>query len=147
MTAYRKFRKWNIGFRNRERLFPVLPIVIKKKKKKKINADRPTDPRFFWHVTVNTHIYIYLPMYQLCSSSHRLVPLFVWTNLHLVIMLIATHVYKYNIELEIKNSTYYSDGLLRTRRYDKNISNCELFIYMYWLSWNHDFEMIWLLIT
>ena len=25
MTAYRKFRKWNIGFRNRERLFPVCP--------------------------------------------------------------------------------------------------------------------------
>jgi hypothetical protein len=43
MTAYRKFRKWNtgIGFRNRARLFPVLAIVIKKKKKK-INADRPT---------------------------------------------------------------------------------------------------------
>ena len=43
MTAYRKFQKWNtgIGFRNRERLFPVLPI-IKKKKKKKFNADRPT---------------------------------------------------------------------------------------------------------
>ena len=41
MTAYRKFRKWNtgIGFRNRERLFPVLPS---KKKIKKINADRPT---------------------------------------------------------------------------------------------------------
>ena len=36
MTAYRKFRKWNtgIGFRNRELLFPVLPII------KKINADR-----------------------------------------------------------------------------------------------------------
>jgi len=27
MTAYQKFRKWNIGFR--ERLFPVLPIVKK----------------------------------------------------------------------------------------------------------------------
>jgi hypothetical protein len=39
MKAYRKFRKWNtgIGFRNRERLFPVVPIV----KKKKIDADRP----------------------------------------------------------------------------------------------------------
>jgi hypothetical protein len=47
MTAYRKFRIWNtgVGFRNRARLFPVLPIVKKKKiklKKKKINADRPT---------------------------------------------------------------------------------------------------------
>ena len=32
MTAYRKFWKWNtgIGFQNRERLFPVLPIVKKK---------------------------------------------------------------------------------------------------------------------
>ena len=42
MTAYRKFRKLNtgIGFRNRVRLFPVLPIV----KKKKL---MPTDPRFF----------------------------------------------------------------------------------------------------
>jgi hypothetical protein len=31
MMAYRKFRKWNtaIGFRNRERLFPVLPIIKK----------------------------------------------------------------------------------------------------------------------
>jgi hypothetical protein len=35
-SFYRKFRKWNtgIGFRNRERLFPVLPIIIKKKIKK-----------------------------------------------------------------------------------------------------------------
>jgi hypothetical protein len=43
MTAYRKFRKINtgIGFRNRERLFPVLPIV---KKEKKL---MPTDPRLF----------------------------------------------------------------------------------------------------
>jgi hypothetical protein len=40
MTANQKFRKWNtgIGFRNRERLFPVLPIV----KKKLIPTDRPT---------------------------------------------------------------------------------------------------------
>jgi hypothetical protein len=39
MTAYRKFWKWNtgIGFQNRERLYPVLTIV----KKKKFNADRP----------------------------------------------------------------------------------------------------------
>ena len=52
MTAYRKFRKRNtgIGFRNRERLFPVLPIV----KKKNL---MPTDPRFFLNVTVNTHIF------------------------------------------------------------------------------------------
>ena len=43
MTAYRKFRKLNtgIGFRNRERLFPVLPIV------KKLFFLMPTDPRFF----------------------------------------------------------------------------------------------------
>jgi hypothetical protein len=34
-------------YRNRERLFPVLPIV---KKKKKI---MPTDPGFFWNVTIN----------------------------------------------------------------------------------------------
>jgi hypothetical protein len=41
MTAYRKFRKLNtgIGFRNRLRLFPVLPIVKKKKKLKP--TDRP----------------------------------------------------------------------------------------------------------
>ena len=52
MTAYRKFRKWNIGFRNRERLFPVLSIVKKK------NDDQPTLD-FFWHVTVNTHIYFF----------------------------------------------------------------------------------------
>jgi hypothetical protein len=45
--------KWNtgIGFRNRERLFPVLPIA---KKNKEL---MPTDPRFFWHVTVNTHVF------------------------------------------------------------------------------------------
>ena len=54
-SFYRKFRKWNtgIGFRYRERLFPVLPIMKKKKKK----LSRPTDSRFFWHVTVNTHIF------------------------------------------------------------------------------------------
>ena len=42
MTAHRKFWKWNtrIGFRNRERLFPILPIV-----KKKLLS------------TVNTHIF------------------------------------------------------------------------------------------
>ena len=53
MGDYRKFWKWNtgIGFRNRERLFLVLPIV-----KKKL---MPTDPRFFWHVTVNTHIFFF----------------------------------------------------------------------------------------
>jgi hypothetical protein len=51
-SFYRNFRKLNtgIGFRNRERLFPVLSIIKKK------NPDRP-DPRFFWHVTVNTHIF------------------------------------------------------------------------------------------
>jgi hypothetical protein len=38
----------------RERLFPVLPIV--KKKKKKL---MPTDPRLFGHVTINTHIYFF----------------------------------------------------------------------------------------
>ena len=36
MMAYRKFRK--MKYRNRERLFPVLPIIKKKRKK---NADRP----------------------------------------------------------------------------------------------------------
>jgi hypothetical protein len=57
MTAYWKFRKRNtgIGFWNRERLFPVLPIIIIKKK------IIPTDPRFFWHVTVNTHIFFFGP--------------------------------------------------------------------------------------
>ena len=51
MTA---FRKWNtgIGLRNRERLFPVLLIV------KKILL-MPTDPRFFWFVTINTHIFFF----------------------------------------------------------------------------------------
>jgi hypothetical protein len=57
LTAYRKFRKWYtaIGFRNRERLFPVWPK--KKKKKKKIMQ---TDPTFFWHVTINTHFLFWL---------------------------------------------------------------------------------------
>ena len=41
MMAYRKFRKWNIGFRNREQLFPVLSIVKK-------NNLMSTDPRFFF---------------------------------------------------------------------------------------------------
>ena len=52
MTAYRKFRKWNTGIRfwNRERLLPVLTIV----KKNKLML---TDPRFFWHVTINTHFF------------------------------------------------------------------------------------------
>ena len=57
MTAYRKFWKWNIGFRNRERLFPVLAI-IKKKIKNNNNADRPTLD-FFLHVTVNTNIFLF----------------------------------------------------------------------------------------
>jgi hypothetical protein len=52
MTAYRKFRKWCIGFRNQERLFTVLPI------KKKIYCQL-TDLIFFWHVTVNTHIFLF----------------------------------------------------------------------------------------
>ena len=58
-SFYRNFRKLNtgIGFRNRERLFPVLSIIKKKKK----NESRPTDPRFFWHVTVNTHIFFFWP--------------------------------------------------------------------------------------
>ena len=44
MAAYREFRKWNtgIGLRNRERLFQVFPILKKKEKENKINADRPT---------------------------------------------------------------------------------------------------------
>ena len=52
-SFYRKYRNRNtgIGFRNRERLFPVLPIIKKK-------LSRPSDPRFFWHVTVNTHIFV-----------------------------------------------------------------------------------------
>ena len=52
-SFYRNFRKLNIGFRNWERLFPVLSIIINKKK------SRPTDTRFFWHVTVNTHIFFF----------------------------------------------------------------------------------------
>ena len=57
-SFYRNFRILNTGirFRNREWLFPVLSI-IKKKIKKKIII--PTDPRFFWHVTVNTHIFFF----------------------------------------------------------------------------------------
>jgi 23S rRNA G2069 N7-methylase RlmK/C1962 C5-methylase RlmI len=48
MTTYRKFRKENTGIRlrNRERLFPVLPLVKKRKKRIK-NECRPTDRRFF----------------------------------------------------------------------------------------------------
>jgi hypothetical protein len=59
MMAYRKFWKWIIGFRNRERLFPVLPIA--KKKNIYIYADRLTLD-FFWHVTVNTHIFFFLAL-------------------------------------------------------------------------------------
>ena len=43
---------WN---RIQEWLFPVLLIAKKKRRKKK---KMQTDPRFFWHVTVNTHIFI-----------------------------------------------------------------------------------------
>jgi hypothetical protein len=39
-------------YRNRERLFPVLPKV-----KKKVMQ---TDPRFFWYVTVNTNIFFFV---------------------------------------------------------------------------------------
>ena len=57
-SFYRKIRKWNteIRFRDRKRLFPVLPIIIKKKKK--MNPDRLTLD-FFLHVTVNTHIFFF----------------------------------------------------------------------------------------
>jgi membrane-bound acyltransferase YfiQ involved in biofilm formation len=48
-----KYRNWFP-----ERLFPVLPIIIIKK----INPDRPTLD-FFWHVTVNTHIF-FLALYM-----------------------------------------------------------------------------------
>ena len=57
----RKFRKWNIGFRNRERIFPVLPIIKKRTK----NLSRLTNPRFFWHVTVNIHI-IFFGLSRFC---------------------------------------------------------------------------------
>ena len=45
MTAYRKFRKRNrgIGFRNRERLFPVLPII-----KTFLTCDRKHTYFFIW---------------------------------------------------------------------------------------------------
>jgi hypothetical protein len=51
----RKFWKWNtgIGFRNRERLFPVLPIV---KKKKKFNADRLY---FLFRITTPLHLVLF----------------------------------------------------------------------------------------
>ena len=65
-SFYWKFRKRNIRFRNRERLFPVLPII-----KKKINPDRPTLD-FFLHVTVNTHIFV-LPNLMLSNE-------FEWIN-------------------------------------------------------------------
>ena len=55
MTAYPKFRKWNTGirFRNREWLFPVLPIIKKKKK----NECRPTLD--FFDMWPKTHIFIF----------------------------------------------------------------------------------------
>ena len=43
MTAYRKFRKWNIGFQNRQRLFPVLPII-----KTFLTCDRKHTYFFIW---------------------------------------------------------------------------------------------------
>ena len=43
MTAYRKCRKWNTGIGSRNDYFRIC---------------QPTDPiLFFWHVTVNTHIF------------------------------------------------------------------------------------------
>ena len=70
MTAYRKFRKWNtgIGLRNRKRLFLALPIIEKK------NAD----PRFFWHVTVNTHIFFIWP--NIVASRLRFVDEYLFNN-------------------------------------------------------------------
>ena len=79
MTAYRKFWKWNIGFRNRERLFPVLPIV---KKKKKINADRPTLD--FFDMWQWTHIYFFfaLPLLSGVCVDQSLVFCFKWLINH-----------------------------------------------------------------
>ena len=56
-SFYRNFRKLYTGIGFRKRLFPVLSI-IKKKKIKKINPDWPTLD-FFWHVSVNTHIFFF----------------------------------------------------------------------------------------
>ena len=45
--------------------------VIKKNKIEKKNYFRPTDPNFFQHVTVNTHIFFFLP-YNICSLTYLL---------------------------------------------------------------------------
>ena len=47
------------------------------KKKKKKNWCRPTDPRFFWHVTVNTHFFFGLRKVVDVNVHERL------SNLHL----------------------------------------------------------------
>jgi hypothetical protein len=64
------------NFRYRERLFPVLSIM-----KKKINPDRPT-LRFFWHVTVNTHIFFWPK--QSGSSIVNQIPFYYPRHPHLV---------------------------------------------------------------
>ena len=76
MTAYRKFRKWDtgIGFRNRERLFPVLPIVIKKKKKKLI----PTDHIFLTCDHKHTYFFLALQWPELWNISENKTPYQIW---------------------------------------------------------------------
>jgi hypothetical protein len=84
-SFYRKFRKWNtgIGFWNWERLFPVLPIIKKK------NESRPTDPRFFWHATVNTHIIIV--GVDSLHSRHFIVSWFFLSDLSLIVLHYYNH--------------------------------------------------------
>jgi hypothetical protein len=57
ISAYRKFRKWK--FRNRERLFLVLPMV------NKINANRPTLDFF----DINTRIFLW--PYDLVKKRYK----------------------------------------------------------------------------
>ena len=53
MTAYGKFSK--MKYRIPEPGTTISGFADSKKKKKK--KLMPTDPRFFWHVIVNTHIF------------------------------------------------------------------------------------------
>ena len=48
-SFYRNYRKLNTA--------TTISGFVDNNNKKKINPDRPTDPRFFWHATVNTHIF------------------------------------------------------------------------------------------
>ena len=65
----------------------------------------PTDPRFFWHVTVNTHIFLFGPTTVFSWKQQR----------------------RSDIKIAHKNDSWHSCGIRRSvaHNYDKSINWCK----------------------